>query len=237
MYVEDRHAGATKRPWWAGDAREPDPNELRQYVTDVLGVRAINHVSGTVGDFLVAYGVTSVILAGGALLHGEPKDLDLFPCWSQSPAAWAALLYEYEEGREARFACVRVGGRLLQCVRPDGLPLGVDNLVKSFDFAHCQVGVRLLHQKVDNVWLATEVAWTPAFQAAMLTGGTFYVGGRMPLNSLARVARISQKLDLTLGETRELAFQVVRELAKDVPALDHLFMEGTEAEPAPKVAA
>jgi len=60
-------------------------------------------------------------------------------------------------------------------------------LLESFDFAHCQVGVKVKDRQI------LEVTWTKAFEDARLTQQTWFTGSEYPLASLFRLEKYKQR--------------------------------------------
>jgi len=224
MYISKVETAAASKPTAAIDSH----TQVLTHVYEVLAARATAYFDGPVGRYLVSKGIKSVVLAGGALMHGVPADLDLFPMPGEQDVMSASKEWDPFEGREVhvlskpkffelidclggkQLAEVMIDGRKLQLCRQQSTTLF--ELVAGFDFAHCQVGAAV-HYTEDGTWKASQVATTPSWMAAMLVQGTFYTGGRWPLRSLSRIPRVAQKLGLTHFEARVLANQVVAAMA------------------------
>lgn len=199
------------------------------YINKVIATRALDRIAGPVGEWLMSEGIRHVVLAGGALLKGPAADLDFFP----APAHRIRLeriidLLNKTPGKD--FAETSVGDTVLQFCLPKTPINTLADVVNGFDFAHCQVAAWLAHEEVEGemIWHVRKVETTTAWQTAMMSHGTFYVGGGYwPLRSLARVPKIAAKLGLSKAETQDLAFQVTAEIAKrgmdTVIAGDHSF--------------
>lgn len=193
-----------------GAARRRAETETRNgHLETVLTQRALRRITPPVSAYLLGHGIRDVRLAGGALLHGAAKDLDFWPSADQDAMkAWKRVV------GESRYpVCRRVeDGTMVQLCMVEGRSLV--ELVESFDFAHCQVGVDVMHTK-DNGWGVYAVHWTQHFECAMIAQGTYYTGGESAVNSLARVNGVAEKLRLDRGETRALILQVVEDVLKD----------------------
>lgn len=233
MYVTSQGKGGVEQP------REflGGVEDAQAHAREVLGQRAANRlnekVSGTEtspGDVLNSYGITKIILGGGAMLHDAPADLDFWPPGSVGTPDYDRLVPPVppESDKSAINAGVAnphakdlyCGSLKMQlCAAPR---TSLEQLVSSFDFAHCQVGAVLTSDTVGGKWVPTEVHFTPAFVAAMLTQTTFYLPNhKWPLNSLARVAKVASKLHLTTGEAYDLARQVAKALGDDLKKTAH----------------
>lgn len=188
------------------------------HVRDVISTRALQRIAGPVGGWLAAQGLCHVVLGGGALLKGAAADLDFFPAPNhRSKVAQVVDSINQSPGKD--FAETSVGDTILQFGLPTQQVDSLADIVNGFDFAHCQVAAWLVYQYEENerdmLWHVRQVETTPAFEAAMMSQGTFYTGGgNWPLRSLARVPKIAAKLGLSKAETQDLAFQVTAEIAK-----------------------
>lgn len=239
MYISKVETAAASKPTIPIDSHV----RVLSHVYEVLASRATSHLDGPVGQYLVANGIKSVVLAGGAMMHGEPADLDLFPPPGERDvmtgvSGWTVDGRPHFQMAKPKFfelidrlsgkqlAEVMIDGKKLQLCRQESTSLF--ELVAGFDFAHCQVGATV-HNTEDGTWKASEVATTPSWMAAMMVQGTFYTGGRWPLRSLARIPRVAEKLHLSHFEARVLANQVVATLAtrdsKEVLAEDRALNE------------
>lgn len=186
------------------------------HLDEVLKARAERHINGAVGDFLANNTIRNVILAGGALLAGTPEDLDLFPV-ANHESAFIRLL---DSRNKTQLLEVVAGSHVVQLCRLQKPSL--KDLCDYFDFAHCQVGVRLGFMRPEEgkpMWKAAEVYHSSHFDAAMTAQSTWYIKGYWPLHSLIRVPRVVQKLGLSVDDGKVLAKSIV----------DHIKEIGMEA--------
>ena len=123
-------------------------------------------------------------VAGGALVR-DGTDVDLF---AEEP--WPrAILDEVEkigkkvsETRNAESFVVE--GTVFQfCNYPHD---SLVELLRSFDFAHCQVGAKVLNSTVD-------VDWSEQYALSRSVGSSWYTGSKYPLSSLTRIAKYHAK--------------------------------------------
>jgi len=228
MYVSNAETcGAARRPKDPA-AVEGGHSGAEQHVRTVLGQRALSRITEPVEALLREHGLTEFRLAGGAMLRGTPKDLDIWPPNRDAyPRAFNA--FKRSVGVFAPFGSEELPSfwRPKDLVASDGTKVQVcwstaaslADLIRGFDFAHCQVGAEMSLNTGSEQAGLTSVAWTAHFTNAMLVQGTYYVAGASNINSLARVPEVALKLGLDRGETRALALQIVDDITKD-PAGD-----------------
>ncbi len=211
MYITKDEVACACLPFTHGADHRTEA-QVRDYVAKVLGHRAYERFK-PVGAWFQHPSIDRVILAGGAMLHAEPRDLDL---WCGPGEALAVLAPPATNGRVGQH---KVGDLDVQvCVVEEyGQVLPLRNLLGRFDFAHCQVGAEFQLMKnekeVAYKWVVTDVQWTPAFEAAMLVQGTSYnAAGHQAVwreNSLARLPEVARKFGLSRGECRVLVQQIL----------------------------
>lgn len=70
-------------------------------------------------------------------------------------------------------------------------------LIYSFDFAHCQIGIGIksFYNREGNAafLLKDKLEYTPNWEKAMLTQSTFYIGSDYPLSSLLRINKYKER--------------------------------------------
>lgn len=218
MYIAYTKSGSCEPP--ENLANITNATDAQTHAQDVIGRRALARIPNELEAWARKHGVTRFIVAGGALLAGDVADIDVFP----SPLE----LKEFNQG--------------LRYLTSDETPVvelpstpvvqlcneevhSLKSLVDSFDFAHCQVGVEVRVNEVQDpddsdfdpkapTFTVMQTYLSPHFMAAMMTGGTYYVQGKWPLRSLARVPKVAAKLGLSKTEAQALAYQVVKHIAK-----------------------
>lgn len=116
-------------------------NTLDNHIKLVLGSRAVNRLNEAVSSWLVASGFRNVVLGGGALRKGTPKDLDFFPPFKNPDKDLylcnlkTILKRERLPDDSAYYEKTTAGGVVQVCRHEAGSLL---ELVEDFDFAHCQ---------------------------------------------------------------------------------------------------
>lgn len=130
--------------------------------------------------FLAEGPLTMFYIAGGALV-GQPNDVDIFPCpYSAAPVFLApvvsktknAITYDTEPWP------VQVCSYTADTTR---------ELVESFDYTHIQVGAKI--RATSKVCSVLDVAYTPGFILAAVSGQTKFTGSEFPLSSLLRAGK------------------------------------------------
>lgn len=130
------------------------------------------------------------ILAGGALAHDKPNDYDLYSVegfefrFDLIESKCIELGFKIIEN-SANAMSVDIGGQTVQFCK--FFKPSLKELVASFDFAHCQVGVFFDGHKPCNV------AFTEDYIAARLIDSTFFTGSEYPLASLVHCCKIASK--------------------------------------------
>lgn len=128
-------------------------------------------------------------VAGGACIK-EDTDLDLF-----SPDGWknkynSKDLLEISVTPNA--STYKANGQLVQFCSYTKASL--QELLKSFDFAHCQIGC-VVKQIAAGIFCIESVEWTQEYTDSRLLGTTWFTSSEYPLSSLLRVNKyVSQGL-------------------------------------------
>lgn len=159
----------------------------------IFNFRAINRIS-KIKNFLIENNISSVILAGGGLLS-DFDDLDLFADSSDSENSEAfRLAISAIKFNTFNAASTTINGIKVQLCKykKDSLK----SLVDSFDFAHCQIGVKLSISKNGNI-TANESYISDNFKEAMIQQTTWYVGSEYPIASLIRLFKIKDKIKIS----------------------------------------
>ncbi|WP_405325623.1 hypothetical protein [Fibrobacter sp.] len=128
--------------------------------------------------------VGSFYVAGNSLNEEAPNDFDIYPVWRN----------QFDDVRskigEDNVVCVtknavtaKIDGRTVQFC--NYFKPSLEELLKSFDFAHVQVGARFT--KALNGSPISHVDFTPDWLVAKSTGQTFYTHSEYPISSLVRI--------------------------------------------------
>jgi hypothetical protein len=187
-----------------------DVDDALEFAENLIGQRVLARVGRELRTEMHNAGVLEFHVAGGACLRSEPDDLDLYPA-EQTAQEFQALAKRFMPSAKGKnqYGQTELDGVKVQfcCTKP----AAITELVSTFDFAHCMVGVTLRREerRADSVWRVDEVYLAPQFLAAMLVQGTFYTEGIWPLRSLTRIPKVARKLGLNQAEIYELSIQVV----------------------------
>ena len=128
--------------------------------------------------------VGSFYVAGNSLNEEAPNDFDIYPVWKN----------QFDDVRnkigEDNVVCVtrnavtaNIDGRTVQFC--NYFKPSLEELLKSFDFAHVQVGARFT-KALDGSPIS-KVDFTPDWLVAKSTGQTFYTHSEYPISSLIRI--------------------------------------------------
>jgi hypothetical protein len=193
-------------------ACKPSADKPTSHIETVLAQRALSRLNADIVDFLVGENINSFRIAGGAMLHGIPKDVDL---WASDNPSYKKFLVSRQDNADLLMPVdVCYGGVDYQFCTAFADTL--EGLIAKFDFAHCQVGaeIALVQRPGNPAWVpaVTKVAFSTAWATAMAVQGTWYCGGESDVNSLARIPEVARKLNLDRGETRALTLQVIEKI-------------------------
>lgn len=137
------------------------------------------------------------ILAGGALCTQTPNDFDIYPSdgkeFNLNNITNELTTFDKNRvkfiTRTKNALTIIVDGQTLQfCTYVKN---NIDELIKSFDFAHCQIGVCFNgHGQSPTI---DGVKYTEDYLTSQLCGGTFYTGSEYPLSSLFRTIKYTSR--------------------------------------------
>lgn len=173
-------------------------------------------------DFKAVYkliGDKPFLLAGGALCGDEVHDFDLYPDEEdgkpfdlqevakaiKDPASGATLLFE---SKNALTVKLNEKGQVVQfCVyrKPS-----LEELVKSFDFSHIQVGIRFRGNGCAPYH--EHVFYTDAFVVANVTRRTVYTGSEYPMSSLMRLFKYHKRGKLMKREAAQATMKILKDV-------------------------
>ena len=159
------------------------------------------------------------LLAGGALCGDEVHDFDLYPDDEEGPA------FSIAEVKDA--VCTPDSGASLLFKSANALTVklhdknqvvqfcayrkpSLEELVKSFDFSHVQVGVRFRGNGCAPY--LERVFYTDAFVLANVTRRTVYTGSEYPLSSLVRLFKYHKRGKLTKAEAAQATFKIMKDV-------------------------
>lgn len=162
---------------------------------DTLNTQLVNRLVHRIDlDLLVDICRVDIVVAGGSLLADTPRDYDVYAASSDEPLDFGRLQDELAARRWHRICSTKNamtvegpdGNTYQFCTYAKADPYA---LLRSFDFAHCQVGV-LVRESGAHPKAAY---YTPEFLRAMALERTFFTGSEYPLSSLARLVKYAQR--------------------------------------------
>ncbi len=168
----------------------------------VFAARAEHRIAEVSGIFETLE-IERVRLCGGGLMR-KYSDLDFYPAAKDGFPNRESDKWKKVDVSAQTDNAVSIGGVQLCRYYIPTLP----ELVESFDFAHCQVGVELEIDE-DGNWKAIEVFTSDPFIHARATQTTAFTGSDYPLSSLVRVPKVANKLGLSQIEIARLTVQVL----------------------------
>ncbi len=196
----------------------------------VFAARAKHRIKEVSGIF-EALEIKRVRLCGGGLMRNY-SDLDFYPAAKggfphRESDKWKKVDVSAQTDNAVSIRKVQLCRYYIPTLR---------ELVESFDFSHCQVGVELeIHE--DQKWKVTEVFTSDAFIHARATQTTAFTGSDYPLSSLVRVAKVANKLGLsqieiarltvaTLAAVVDRGFEDYEDIKNQFDAIDLAVVEG-----------
>ena len=131
-------------------------------------------------------------VAGGAILASEPHDYDIYATDKNEPLDLDAIQEKAEACGWKKVCMTRnaltlrdPNGRIFQfCTYAK---CDTSELVRTFDFAHCQAGIDVRYMFGDKPFCTFHC--TSSFMQAMLLQKTFFVGSDYPTSSLIRLVK------------------------------------------------
>lgn len=145
-------------------------------------------------------------VAGGCFMDGVPNDYDVYP--AEGVSFDSRHIRNNAKSLQGEVVCetknaitVKVHGKVIQFCKYYKTTL--HELVESFDFSHCQVGVE--YKTVEEDWsFRTPVIqctdWTDAWMEYRITGRSTYTGSEYPLSSLIRLNKYVKR-DIIKGKS------------------------------------
>lgn len=151
-----------------------------EYVPDVLAK-----------DIFSTYNIQSFIVAGGVFCDLYPvRDVDLFETKTGDFSLYRKLphvenILVKDEGGKA-FTVKIKSDRAAEYDFCNVCYCSLEGLVNSFDFAHCQAGVKL---QLFNDRVLREAYYTDDFSISMMSESTWYTGSEYPFSSFVRLCK------------------------------------------------
>ena len=185
-------------------------------------------------------------VAGGCFMDGVPNDYDVYPAFVVSFDA--ERIRKNVKSLQGEVMCetknaitVKVHGKVIQFCKYYKTTLS--ELVESFDFSHCQVGVEYRTVEEDGSFQTPViecVAWSESWAEYRITGRSTYTGSEYPLSSLIRLNKYTKR-DIIKGksytvETLKILTDIIKRGYLDYPdfknqldAVDLMLLEPKES--------
>lgn len=145
-------------------------------------------------------------VAGGCFMDGVPNDYDVYPAFGVSFDS--ERIRKNVKSLQGEVICetknaitVKVHGKVIQFCKYYKTTL--HELVESFDFSHCQVGVEYRTVEEDGSFQTPViecVAWSESWAEYRITGHSTYTGSEYPLSSLIRLNKYVKR-DIIKGKS------------------------------------
>lgn len=145
-------------------------------------------------------------VAGGCFMDGVPNDYDVYPAHGVSFDSHR--IRTNTKSLKGEVVCetknaitVKVHGKVIQFCKYYKTTLS--ELVESFDFSHCQVGVEYRTVEEDGSFkqpVIECVYWSPSWEEYRITGRSTYTGSEYPLSSLIRLNKYVKR-DIIKGKS------------------------------------
>jgi hypothetical protein len=142
--------------------------------------------------WLKEHGIVQGYMAGNSLNRSSPNDIDLFPIEKDAFKAIRNLGKEnglISRTKNADTFLLRSGEVVQFC---NYYHPSLEELVRSFDFAHIQVGAKFLITEVGGLDVV-DVYYTPEWINAHAVESTWYTGSEYPLSSLIRLVKYASR--------------------------------------------
>lgn len=187
-------------------------------------------------------------VAGGCFMDEVPNDYDVYPAFGKSFNT-DRIRKNTIESLKGEVICetknaitVKVHGKVIQFCTYYKATL--QELVDSFDFSHCQVGVEFSSRETDDGGIATpeinDIAWYDAWVEYRITRQSTYTGSEYPLSSLIRLNKYVKR-DIIKGKSYTIevlkilndiikrGYTDYRDFKNQLDAVDLLLLEPKEA--------
>lgn len=157
------------------------------------------------------------ILAGGALCGDEVRDYDIYP-----DADCRFVMDDVEalaigDPKRAEVLCKTANALTVKLVKKNQIVQfckyekpSLEELVKSFDFSHIQVGIGFRGNGCGPYH--EHVFYTDDFVLANVTRRTVYTGSEYPLSSLMRLMKYNKRGKLTRIDTMRSAMSILKDV-------------------------
>lgn len=184
--------------------------EIHERITLTIQARARRRIAPII-TFLEANDILQVRIAGNSLNKGEPNDIDLFPAdgktFVRDGTSWkgATLISTTKNADTLLVEGCDITVQLCNYEWPT-----LEELVKSFDYAHIQVGAYFDDL---NEW-EPEVYFPAGYITAQATGTTWFTGSEYPMSSLIRAGKYYKQDAMSRGAYMACVLEALLATAK-----------------------
>lgn len=159
-------------------------------------------------------------VAGGCFADGVPNDYDVYPAHGVSFDS--SRIRETAKSLQGEVLCetknaitAKVHGKVIQFCKYYKTTL--QELVESFDFSHCQVGVEYRNVEENGSFKTPVIQctdWTDSWEEYRITGRSTYTGSEYPLSSLIRLNKYVKR-DIIKGKSYTVeALKIVTDIIR-----------------------
>ena len=166
-----------------------------------------------VGEVLNTY---VFYLAGGSLSRGTPNDFDIFSVGSTGKFNLDRIKLTCKEkgygvvSHTQNALTVMIGECKVQFC--NYYFATVNELVRNFDFAHCQICAEFTHND-QGTWYVDDIYYTDEWKLAKMAETTFYTGSDFPLSSLVRAGKfLAQGKYASRGQYKKDVVKIVKDV-------------------------
>ena len=147
----------------------------------------------------------SFYLAGGCLSGDNYNDIDIFPINNEGFDFDKILDKPIDTVSQTKNATtVRINGKIIQFCNYKKSSL--DELVNSFDFAHIQVGCKIIKGRVQEIFYSNQ------FKVAKVIENSEYIKSEYPLSSLIRILKYFKREKLTKTSAISSIIRIVKDI-------------------------
>ena len=194
-------------------------------IEQILKHRAIKRVPAWwIGKILNTH---SFVVAGNSLNRDKPNDFDVYMVGETFD--FEKIRHNIEHSQNLRKKCsiicetknsmtIKIDGYVVQFCKYT--KNSVMELIKSFDFAHCQVAAEFSCCDLSDDWdyfenlkvSVSKVYFTEDWVKAKVNESTFYTGSEYPLSSLLRLVKYAQRGMFAGGSYKYEMLKIFRDI-------------------------
>ena len=171
-------------------------------ITNALAKRVSNRIK-PIKALLIELGITKFRVGGNSLNPNKPNDIDLYPIDSfHLPEKMPKTIELLSRTKNA--TTIRYNNTIVQFCNYQHPSL--DELVRSFDFSHIQIGAEVELTQADII---SEIYYTHAYIEARVLKDSTYTGSDYPLSSLFRLNKYSNRKEISRKQFFANSFRIL----------------------------